>query len=293
MIIQMDNLIINKRYDYLAPKASKWGLHLCGVGIRLTPPHVPYQVYEDGAPYQWKKGRTLLDYSFVHVTHGAGLFRVRGARALPVTAGDVLVIYPGEWHDYAPDPETGWKEYWIMFNGRQAGHLVRQINLPRRTPLIHYGADQSLHPLFSQMLDVAATTPPFADLIHTGLVLQMAAHIQSRLQLQREQGDREESFIQQAKQRMASIGNQPLDMQALAHELGVSYPHFRRVFRQSTGLPPRQYLLNLKINMAKQLMEDQGLKLSAVARKAGFEDPYYFSRLFKQKTGISPSLWRR
>jgi AraC-like DNA-binding protein len=82
-------------------------------------------------------------------------------------------------------------------------------------------------------------------------------------------------------------------MQALAYELGVSYPHFRRVFRQSTGLPPRQYLLNLKINMAKQLMEDQGLKLSAVARKAGFEDPYYFSRLFKQKTGISPSLWRR
>ena len=289
----MDKTSINQRFDYLAPKASHWGLHLCGVGTRLTPPHVSYQIYEDGAPYQWKKGRTLTDYSFVYLTQGAGTFQVRGTRPLPVKAGDVFLIEPGMWHDYSPILESGWKEYWVMFNGRQANELVSQVDLPRRAPLIHYGEDKSLHHLFTQMLDVAGAAPPFSDIIHTGQLLQMAALIQGRLQLQREQGDRDQSFIQQAKQHLASAGDQPVDMQALAHTLGISYPHFRRVFKQSTGLPPQQYLLNLRINQAKQLMEEQDMKLSDIARSVGFDDPFYFSRLFKQKTGISPSLWRR
>jgi AraC-like DNA-binding protein len=289
----MDKTSINQRFDYLAPKAPHWGLYLCGAGTRLTPPHAPYQIYEDGAPYQWKKGRTLTDYSFVYLTQGSGTFQVRGTRPLPVKAGDVLLIEPGMWHDYAPVLESGWKEYWVMFNGRQADELVSQVDLPRRAPLIHYGEDKSLHHLFTQMLDVAGTSPPFADIIHTGQLLQMAALIQGRLQLQREQGDREQSFIQQAKQHLTNAGDQAVDMQALAHTLGISYPHFRRVFKQSTGLPPQQYLLNLRINQAKQLMEEQDLKLSDIARSVGFDDPFYFSRLFKQKTGISPSLWRR
>lgn len=289
----MDNLIINQRFDYLAPATPRWGLFLCGVGTRLTPPHVPYQIYEDGAPYQWSKGRVLTDFSFVYLTRGRGLFQVRGARPLPVQAGDVLLIQPGMWHNYAPDEDTGWKEYWVMFNGPEAEKLVSQVELPRRAPLIRYGEDKALHHLFTQMLDYAAETPPFSDVVQAGLLLQMGAMIQSRLQLQREQGDREESFIQQAKQKLASACSQPINMQSLAHGLGVSYPHFRRVFKQSTGLPPQQYLLNLRINQAKQLMEEQDLKLSEVARSVGFEDPFYFSRLFKQKTGISPSQWRR
>lgn len=291
--MMMDNLSINKRFDYLAPKNPRWGLHVCGVGTRITSPHVPYQVYEDGAPYQWAKGRKLHDYSFVYLTQGSGIFRIQRARPLIVKAGDILVIHPGVWHDYAPDPETGWKEYWVMFNGAQAKGLIAQLKLPCRAPLVHYGEDQHLHYLFTQMLETASELPPSADLIHTGLMLHMAALIQSRLQFQREQGTREESFVLQAKQRLAKAGGQPVDMPALAHEVGVSYPHFRRIFKQSTGLPPQQYLINLRMNQAKQLMEEKALKLSEVARRVGFDDPYYFSRLFKQKTGVSPSLWRQ
>jgi len=59
----------------------------------------------------------------------------------------------------------------------------------------------------------------------------------------------------------------PINMQPLVHNLGVSYSHFRMVFNASTGLPSQQYLLNLRINRAKQLMEEAGTKLSDVARR--------------------------
>ena len=180
-----------------------------------------------------------------------------------------------------------------MFNGKAAEHLVSQLALPQRCPMFHYGINEPLHHLFTRMLDVASSMPPQADVIHTGLILQLAATIQSRIQLIREQGDRDESFVQQAKQRMTEAPEKPFEMRSLARELGVSYSHFRRVFKISTGIPPQQYLLNLRIIRAKQLMESPGEKLSDVARRAGFSDAYYFSRIFKQRTGIAPSKWRR
>lgn len=284
---------VNIRYDFLTPKDRRWGLYLSGVGTRLSPPHEPYQVYEDGAPYQWRNGRVLREYSLMYLTQGAGAFRVKGSKPVPVTAGDILLIRPGVWHDYAPSPETGWQEYWTMFNGRRAETLMAQLKLPPRRPVMHYGLDESLRHSFTQMLDVAAKAPPFSDIIHSGLMLQLAASILSRIQLLRDQGDREESFVQQAKQRMAGSQGQSMDMRELAQNLGISYSHFRRVFKASTGIPPQHYLLDLRINQAKQLIEEGGSKLSEIARTLGFDDPFYFSRLFKQKTGVSPSQWGR
>jgi len=284
---------VNIRHDFLAPKDRRWGLYLSGVGTRLSLPHEPYQVYENGAPYQWRNGRVLREYSLMYLTQGTGMFRVRGAKPLAVTAGDILLIRPGVWHDYAPAPDTGWQEYWTMFNGHKAETLIAQFKLPHRSPVMHYGLDESLRHLFTQMIDVAAKAPPFSDIIHSGLVLQLAASLLSRIQLLRDRGDREDSFVQQAKQRMADSRGPSLDMTALAKEFNISYSHFRRVFKASTGVAPRQYLLNLRINRAKQLIEDGGSKLSEVARALGFEDPFYFSRLFKQKTGVAPSQWGR
>ena len=84
---------------------------------------------------------------------------------------------------------------------------------------------------------------------------------------------------------------QSLEMKELSAALRMSYRHFRRLFQQHTGLPPNQFLLNLRINRAKQLLEES-LTIEEVAYRCGFADPYYFSRLFKQKTGITPAKWR-
>lgn len=289
----MDPASSNIRFDYLAPRNSRWGLHLCGVGTRVSPPHAPYQVHESGAPYQWNKGRILRDYSLLYLTRGTGIVRFRGSPPLPIKAGNVLLIVPGLWHDYTPDPETGWEEYWIMFNGPQAGPLVSELGFPKRVPLASLGIDDDFRLLFTRMLEVAGKHLPFAEAVHTGLLLQLLAAAQSSVQLRKDQGDRKESFVQQARKRMANTPEKSFDMKSLARELGVSYPHFRRVFKASAGIPPQQYLLDQRIIMAKRLLETPGIKLAEIARRAGFNDPYYFSRLFKSRTGIAPSLWRQ
>jgi AraC-like DNA-binding protein len=83
-----------------------------------------------------------------------------------------------------------------------------------------------------------------------------------------------------------------VSIEELAESLGYSYSRFRSVFKAQTGMPPRQYQLEIRINRAKDLLRESDQSMSEIADRLGFCSVYYFSRLFKQKTGVPPSLYR-
>lgn len=289
----MDKQPVNKRYDYLAPKQDLFGVNLRGIGVRVSPPGTPYQVPEEGSPYPWKRGRIMRDYALVQITSGGGTLRYGRSSPVPIVAGDTMLIHPGVWHDYSPSPATGWHEQWIVFNGPMVRRMIMRARLPTRPPVIHGQNDMELRRLFMRMLEVAETSPALAEMIHAGLVIQAVSWLQSLTQSQRERRENGGcSFVQQARRRLMETGSNNPDIARLARELGVSYTHFRRVFKASTGVSPRQFLINARIARAIRLLEDPLLKLGEVASRSGFSDPFYFSRLFKRKTGLSPSQWR-
>lgn len=77
----------------------------------------------------------------------------------------------------------------------------------------------------------------------------------------------------------------------LAEMSGLSTRHYSRIFKSLTGKSPIEYLIALRMNHAKALLQTQELSVSEVAASAGFQDPFHFSRSFKQHTGVSPRLY--
>ena len=75
----------------------------------------------------------------------------------------------------------------------------------------------------------------------------------------------------------------------LADQCRISEVYFRKLFTEEYGTTPRQYIIDVRISKAKQLLEDGILKINAVSEKCGFSNPYHFSRLFKEKTGLTPT----
>ena len=75
----------------------------------------------------------------------------------------------------------------------------------------------------------------------------------------------------------------------LAGKCNISEVYFRKLFTEQFGVTPRQYIIDIRINKAKQLLTDGMLKINIVSEKCGFSNPYHFSRLFKEKTGITPT----
>lgn len=75
----------------------------------------------------------------------------------------------------------------------------------------------------------------------------------------------------------------------LAEKCNISEVYFRKIFSDTYKLTPKQYIIDIRINKAKQLLAENRLKIAAIAELCGFSNPYHFCRLFKEKTGFTPT----
>ena len=110
-----------------------------------------------------------------------------------------------------------------------------------------------------------------------------------------------QKVITTAKHRMAVqkvldlIGNRlcdPPTLRELALLAGLSRTYFSPLFKEVVGVRLQDYLLQARINKAKNLLSDINLTIKQIAYEVGFRDPDHFSRTFKKKTGITPTDWR-
>lgn len=87
--------------------------------------------------------------------------------------------------------------------------------------------------------------------------------------------------------------NPKLSNAELAKKCKISEVYFRRVFTETYKTTPKQFIVDIRINKAKQLLSDGFLKIGAVAEKCGFSNQYHFCRLFKEKTGFTPTEYMK
>lgn len=93
---------------------------------------------------------------------------------------------------------------------------------------------------------------------------------------------------------IANISNPAFTPTCEMNHIPVSPDHFRKLFLEATGKTPLQFLMSKRITYAKQLLEARklsNLSIKEISQMAGFNDYYYFSRVFKKLTGVSPREW--
>ena len=84
-----------------------------------------------------------------------------------------------------------------------------------------------------------------------------------------------------------------LSISTLANVCNISEVYFRKLFIQQYGISPKQYIIDVRIEKARQLLTDGRLKIGAVSEECGFTNPYHFSRQFKNKTGLTPTEYMK
>lgn len=83
-----------------------------------------------------------------------------------------------------------------------------------------------------------------------------------------------------------------INIGGLAENMGISVKHLRTLFKKSYGMPPNQYIIALRLNMAVSLISQGNLNISEISSLCGFSDVYYFSRLFKKHFAKSPKAFK-
>jgi AraC-like DNA-binding protein len=90
----------------------------------------------------------------------------------------------------------------------------------------------------------------------------------------------------------AALGDE-IDYDVVAADLGMAQSTLRRRFRQATGMPPHEFVLNARVAQARQLLGETDLPIKSIAQKLGYRDVYFFSRQFRRHAGVPPALYRK
>ncbi len=280
------------RYLPVSPRDRGWDLYVTGAGrIVHAMPGTPDPGHPSPYYYVWENGRELPYFGALYVTQGEGEFDSKFTGSRTITAGTVVLTFPGVWHRYRPLPNTHWTYYWVHFAGGYPERLMQRGFFSPRSPVLRTGVSELLLQSYVAMLDRARSEPPGYQQLMAANVMEIlgVAMAASRGQPQPE---RLNALARQATLLLQQRVEELIDMKQLACSLHISYDRFRHVFKQHTGMAPYQYHLQLRINRAKELLNGTRMSVKEIAARLQFDDTYHFSRIFKKKTGMSPSQWR-
>jgi AraC-like DNA-binding protein len=282
------------RYFPISRRDKNWGLYVTTAGEARIPPHYP--VYPPvGHPksfaFDWQRGRILDGFALVYIASGKGKFESKFNAFTRVEPGQALLLFPGVWHRYMPDPETGWHEYWIGFDGATARQRLRHRFFSKRNSLLRINAEDTVSATFRRVTESVRVNQPALQQILAGATAYLLGLFYSAQQAQPAAEMQNPNVIERAIARVQNDFACNLDMERLAQELGVGYRWFRRAFVAHTGLSPHQYLLELRLVRARVLLGETNLSVKEIAFQTGFEDENYFSRLFRKKLNHTPSEW--
>ena len=282
------------RYFPVSVRDRKWGWHVTTVGESRTLPgeNYPPAGHPKGYNFDWSKGRVLDCHALIYISRGRGLFESRPSARQAIEAGQVLFLFPGVWHRYRPEPETGWDEHWVGFDGEVARRWVKNQFFSPREPVFQPGQEEKWLTLFTELISVIKLNRPALQQVMAGFTAQMLGLLYSGQQAGLAGDDKALLIVQKAITTMQTELESSLDAQALARELKVSYSSFRHTFQQHTGSSPHQYLLELRLVRARNLLTQTPQSVKEIAQHVGFDDEHYFCRFFKLKTGLTPGQWR-
>ncbi len=282
------------RYLPITPDARRWGFYILNAGCTAVLPNTPYppEKHPEDHSFSWEKGRSLNSFTLVYITRGQGIFESSSGGSHTVQGGDLFILFPNEWHRYQPDPSTGWDEYWVEFDGEQAQRIMRHPGFSRKHPVLNLGYDDKILSLFIDITEgIELGLSEFEHVIaaQTSLIVARLLTAIRRTDLNTANAE----LIRQACCLLLEQSDRIVDFNRLARKLGLSLSGFRKMFVKITGLPPGQYLQQIRINRAGGLLLQTGLSIGNISEKSGYDSVYYFSRIFKIKTGLSPKNYRK
>ena len=282
-------------YLPLSSKSQAWGAYVPDAGFALVPPGSPYPPGEHPADHDftWERGRSLGSYQFIYITRGSGVFESEASGIRCVKPGDLLIVFPGVWHRYRPGLETGWDEYWIEFEGDYIRRLMKLGDFNPSQPVQSIGMHQTLLQLFVEAVTILHRQPAEFQYLLGALAVQIIARTLSVLKEQNYEGRPVEQIVREAKELLSRQNRRPVSLEQLAAQFNMSYSAFRRMFKTQTGFSPGQFAMEVTVRRAKDILQHTPKPVHLIAEELGFDSIHYFSRLIKQRTGLSPSELRK
>ena len=238
-----------------------------------------------------------MQYILMYCIEGEGWFDIDN-QVQKVIANQVFVLPKAKAHSYGSNRKNPWTIYWIHFDGERARFFSEGLDKPL---LVSPEKDSRLEERFKLFEEVFSTLKNGYS--KNNLEFSITALFYFLGSLKYLSTYRAcNNFNQQHPQRdvsdeaihfMRENVRKRLTLKEIADFIGFSASHFSALFKQKTGHSPLNYLMHLKIQEACHHLDFSDMKVNQISMLVGFDDPFYFSRIFTKTMGSSPSDYRK
>lgn len=216
-----------------------------------------------------------------YVLGGKGTFNGRS-----VTVGEGFLIAPGDPECYSPDDAAPWTFLWVTSHDPQIAALFSAL-----------GADDSN--IFRADAVAAAQSLTKWIALHHNVFLERAVILEHFLHLFNQMNRKADASPDSARTYFSHADSYIRDhlfrritVTELTQVIGVSQPYLYRIFREAVNCSPKQYIDEVRLTRAKELLQLENMRISDIANSLGFSDAFAFSDFFLKRTGVRPSAYR-
>ena len=158
--------------------------------------------------------------------------------------------------------------------------------------LFDTGSKEYVMGVFNEILEELTLQKPLYQLKVCADIFSLIAYILASAR-RRDQPNFYETIVEKAKYLMESNIYGEINVSDIAQKIGISASRLNDIFKTYTSMTPYHYYIQIKIRKAETMLEEENISVKETAFRLGFDDQYYFSRLFKNKTAIPPSDWKK
>lgn len=239
-------------------------------------------------------GPAIRDNYVIHfILEGRGQFIING-QTVKLRAGDIFILPKDMTTFYQADSQIPWHYIWVGFSGSQAESILKKSSLWEN----FYAHSSFMSKILLQMKKIIQfSDQPLTDIGELSMIGELykllAALIEEFPKTNSEDNQLTKTYIKQAKKMIHSQYGSPLRVNDIAKKLNLSRSYLYKIFKDNTNISIKDYILHIKMDRSKTLLENPDLSITEISNSVGFTDPLAFSKTFKKFFGKTPSDFRR
>ena len=202
-------------------------------------------------------------------------------------AGDAFLSYPNTTIHYFADAQEPWEYVWVGFSGLDAAGYMEQTDFSPDNPVFLGRDSEQLRQLITGIYDHYGTSV-WEGLEMTSRLYALLAFLIRTSQRRQDQRREVLDCARLAADYIITHYEEPITVEGLAAYASVSHSSLYRRFVKRFQMSPKRFLLEYRIERACALLATTNCSIQEISNSVGFEDPFYFSRAFKEIKGVSP-----
>ena len=237
-------------------------------------------------------------YIFHYVISGTGTLMADNSAGETITyqvkSGQGFMLFPGQINTYIADKQLPWEYMWIEFDGLRIKEALSVTDLCKDVPIYHSHSKELREKLADEMLYIV--NHPHESSFHLigHLYLFMDYLLQSAKSTKLvSSGRMSDYYIKEAINYIEQNFQNNISIEDIATVCGINRSYLGKIFRNSIGRSPQEFLMNYRMVKATELLKLTSLSIADISSAVGYENQLHFSRAFKNIYGISPREWRK